>query len=233
MRPHPRPATDRPRARMTDFAGQQFLFHPDRALVWPARRTAVVADVHFGKASLFRAAGVPVPAGTTSHDLARLSAIVEQTAAKRLLILGDLLHGREGRADSTFSAVEAWRGRHADLSITLVRGNHDRHAGDPPEAWRVEVVDGPLVEADIAFQHEPPEGTAAGMPTVCGHVHPTARLEDFDGAAASAACFVVDAASKTMILPAFGRFTGGCRMPAAPGRRFFVPTGERVVEVPC
>lgn len=230
MRPQVCPTTHRPRARMIDFAGQQFLLHPDRALFWSARRTLVIADLHFGKAALFRSSGVPVPSGTTSHDLSRLSRLIAQTMPRRLLVLGDLLHGRAGRAEETFDAVQAWRDGFPDLAITLVRGNHDRGAGDPPAGWRIEVLDQPLVEADIAFRHEPPDPGDTGLPCVCGHLHPTVRLEDFDGGAASAACFVLDTRARTLILPAFGRFTGGCRIPATPGRRFFVPTGQRVVE---
>ena len=42
---------------------------PQRAVWWPAARTAFVADVHFGKAATFRRAGQPVPHGTTAANL--------------------------------------------------------------------------------------------------------------------------------------------------------------------
>jgi uncharacterized protein len=219
------------KTRMIEFAGHSFELHPYRALVWPARRTLVVADLHFGKASHFRAAGVPVPVGTTSHDLLRLSMLIGMTGATRLLILGDLLHGKDSRADSTCRAVAEWRKGHEKLAITLVRGNHDRAAGDPPRDWRFDVVPaGPFVEDGIAFQHEPPTVmTWRTPPTVCGHVHPAARIEDFDGSAAGVACFVVE--DRMMILPAFGRFTGTAKVERTETRRLYAVAADRVVKV--
>lgn len=218
------------KTRMIEFGGQHFELHPLRALYWAARQTLVVADLHVGKAGLFRALGIPVPGGTTAHDLNRLTTLVESTGARRLLILGDLLHGRAGRGDATFAAVAAWRARHRQLEVTLVRGNHDFSAGDPPREWGFCVVSGPVVEDGIAFQHEPPTViTWRTPPTVCGHVHPAARLRDFDGSAAGVACFVIE--QRLLILPAFGRFTGGSRVEQRDDRRLYAVAADRVVQV--
>lgn len=216
--------------RMIEFGGQNFELHPLRALYWADRRTLIVADLHVGKASLFRALGIPVPGGTTTHDLNRLTTLIESTSARRLLILGDLLHGKSGRGDSTFAAVAAWRRRHADVAITLIRGNHDLSAGDPPPEWGISVPPGPLVEDGIAFQHEPPAViTWRTPPTVCGHIHPAARLRDFDGSATGVACFVIE--QRLLILPAFGRFTGGSRVEQRDDRRLYAVAADRVVQV--
>ena len=40
------------------LAGERLELRADRSLFWPARRTLVVADLHFGKADAFRAASV-------------------------------------------------------------------------------------------------------------------------------------------------------------------------------
>ena len=116
---------------------------PQRALWWPAARMVMVADVHFGKAATFRRAGQPVPHGTTADNLARLDAVLAATGADHLVFLGDFLHARSGAADELWQQLLPWRQRHAHVARTLVRGNHDQHAGDPPAALALAVVNEP------------------------------------------------------------------------------------------
>ena len=88
---------------------QRLTLLPQRAVYWHERRTLLVADAHFGKASTFRSAGIPIPRGTTTADLARLESAVQATGAERLVFLGDLLHARAGRGAETLAAVARWR----------------------------------------------------------------------------------------------------------------------------
>ena len=207
------------------FAGQLFTLTSDRAVYWPGAKTLFLADLHFGKAASFRALGVPVPGGTTAKDLLRLSALIGFFKPDRLLILGDMLHAKQSHAVT--DQLLAWRQAHAALAIELVIGNHDRRAGQPAEELGIHVHIEPLIEQGIAFEHEPPAETA--RPTVAGHVHPTVRLEDFDGSGVSVPCFVVE--DDQMIVPAFGSFTGGWKMDRVPGRKLYVSAAGRVVEV--
>ena len=46
-----------------ELAGEQMDLLPERAVWWGARGALLVADVHLGKASTFRARGLPVPEG--------------------------------------------------------------------------------------------------------------------------------------------------------------------------
>ncbi|HEX8323374.1 MAG TPA: ligase-associated DNA damage response endonuclease PdeM [Tepidisphaeraceae bacterium] len=208
------------------FGGHAFEPLAERALHWPARRTVILSDLHVGKAAVFRARGLPVPTGVTTKDLDRLAAIVEQTAAERVLILGDFLHAKESH-DSA-SHIERWRSRHASLAVEIVPGNHDKHLGSLDPALKFKKLEAVHVEAGLAFVHDPAEVQA--LPVLAGHVHPRARLSDFDGSGVSVPCFVVD--ERVLILPAFGSFTGGCRMATADGRRLLATAANRVVEVP-
>ena len=47
-------------------AGTRWVLLAGRALLWPERRTLLVADLHLGKGAVFRARGVPVPSGSTA-----------------------------------------------------------------------------------------------------------------------------------------------------------------------
>jgi len=68
-----------------EFGGSAWRALPQRAALWLDRCWLLVADLHFGKSATFRARGVPVPAGTTQADLARLTALIEATRARRLV----------------------------------------------------------------------------------------------------------------------------------------------------
>ena len=207
-------------------AGENLLLLPEKAIYWPAERMLIIADIHFGKAAAFRALGVPVPRGTTSENLAGLDALVAQHGAERVVFLGDFLHARAAHASSTQLAMLAWRQRHPDLQLMLVRGNHDLHAGDPAAALGIELVDEPHQVGPFAFCHHPDVETPGYV--LAGHVHPVYVLATrFD--ALRLPCFVVG--QERMILPSFGSFTGGHAVKPEPGDNIYVTSGDAVHSV--
>lgn len=207
-------------------AGENLLLLPEKAVYWPAEQMLIIADIHFGKAAAFRALGVPVPRGTTSENLAGLDALVAKHGARRVVFLGDFLHARAAHASSTQLAMLAWRQRHLDLGLTLVRGNHDLHAGDPAAALGIELVDEPHAIGPFAFCHHPDIDTPGYA--LAGHVHPVYVLATrFD--ALRLPCFVVGSAR--MILPSFGAFTGGHAVKPEPGDNIYVTSGDAVHSV--
>src|SRR5688572_8853137 len=113
-------------------ADADLLLHPSGAVLVSEEKTLLIADAHFGKAVSFRKLGVPVPAGTTTETLDVLSAVIEETKAEHVVFLGDFLHSKRSHAPATLGALARWRARHGGLALTLVRGNHDDRAGDPP-----------------------------------------------------------------------------------------------------
>jgi len=210
------------------LGGERVELYAERALYWPRERTLFVADVHLGKAATFRAHGVPLPRGVTAADLARLSRLLAYTGAHRIVVLGDFLHARKGRVPALDTAVAAWRAAHPSVAITLVRGNHDAHAGDPPAAWNIDCVTAPCALAPFIACHEPaapPSGYA-----LCGHVHPGVRLSGSGEETARLPCFVLG--RRHAVLPAFGRFTGLAVVARAPGVRLVAIAGTRLFALP-
>jgi DNA ligase-associated metallophosphoesterase len=197
---------------------------PQRAAYLPAQRTLLVADAHIGKAASFRRLGVPVPEATTDETLQRLTEAIAATGARHLVFLGDLLHSARGCADATLAAVARWREIHAGLALTLVRGNHDSHAGDPPADWGVACVDGPLHLGGLALAHHPE--TVPNAYVIAGHLHPAGVVVGRGGDRLRLPCFHFGAA--VGVLPAFGAFTGMHVMPRAPGDRVFVVAEDSV-----
>jgi uncharacterized protein len=209
------------------FGGQSLQLLSDRAILWTRFKTLIVADVHLGKAQTFRSMGVPVPGGTTHTDLSRLTSLIQQHDATRLIVLGDLFHALAGMGEELFSQLIAWRREIESTQLVLVRGNHDARAGDGPPELNMTCLD-VLMEEGLAFTHHPPEQTA--IPTLCGHVHPGARLADFDGSGVTVPCFVKS--ENVLILPAFGRLTGCQRVEPRAGQSLYIAAAGRVVQLP-
>lgn len=213
-----------------ELAGESVTLLHERALHWPRRRALILADLHLGKAAAFRALGAPAPEAATAHDLRRLDLLLNQTRAERLIILGDLLHARAGLADCVLSAAGDWarRAEARGVSITLVRGNHDLAAGDPPDDWGVECCDPPCRDGPFAYRHEPHE--TSGAYTLCGHLHPSVMLDCPTGVSMRTRCFWFSPA--VGVLPAFGSFTGAKVFRPRPGDRVYLVGEDAVVEAP-
>jgi len=171
---------------------------------------------------------VPLPRGSSAADLARLSAVLEQTGARRLVVLGDFLHAAAGRVAALDSAFRKWRDRHAAIGIVLVRGNHDDRAGDPPAPWCVTVVDDPHPLAPFLACHIPV--TPRSGYALCGHVHPGVTLHGPADQLERLPCFVLG--RRRAILPAFGGFTGLARASPLAGDRFVAIAGARLFALP-
>lgn len=209
-------------------AGETLWLLPERALWWPARRMLFIADLHLGKAATFRAQGHPVPAGTTRGNLDRLASLLRQHDAVGLVVLGDFFHAPESLTPSVQAALVQWRADFPTLQLTLVRGNHDRRAGDPPAALGITVVDEPWRIGPFAACHHPQ--AVSGSLALAGHLHPVVRLYGRGRDRLRLPCFVLDA--QQLLLPAFGEFTGGWDVEAADGQQVFVVGDGGVWKLP-
>ena len=217
-------------------AGDDVVLHPSGAALLASHSTLLVADAHFGKAVSFRRLGVPVPSGTTSETLAALTRALGDTRATRIVFLGDFLHSKRSHAAGTLDAITAWREAHPGLAITLVRGNHDDRAGDPPAHLGIHVVDEPLMMGGFALCHHP--RPVPGAYVMAGHWHPCISVGGrmFDRLRLPCFWFGDDSgelpANAVGVLPAFGSFTGMHRIEPRAGDRIFPVAEETVRAIP-
>ncbi len=218
------------------LAGTEAVLHPSGAALLAAEQTLLIADAHFGKAVSFRKLGVPVPSGTTTQTLGRLSAVLAETQARRVVFLGDFLHSRHSHAPATLAALGRWRAEHADIRLTLVRGNHDDRAGDPPATLDITVVDEPLALGPFALCHHP--RPVPGAYVLAGHWHPCVSVGGRAFDRLRLPCFWLGDDSGTLpgnavgVLPAFGAFTGMHRIEPRAGDRIFPIAGDVVRALP-
>lgn len=199
----------------------------DRAAYWPAQKALLLADVHLGKDQVFRRSGVAVPAGVLAADLARIDALIEQTQAERLIVLGDWVHAPPRTDDDWPEQIALWRRSHAQLSIDLVLGNHDR-ALDPWLAqWDIR-PHRPWLDLDgLKLVHDWTD--APGQPGISGHLHPGVIIKNRRQRLRLPAFLLGD---DHLVLPAFGRFTGLMTETDFPARRRIAIAGAQLIELP-
>jgi uncharacterized protein len=210
-----------------ELKGQSFVLFPERAAFWHEQSALLIADPHWGKAATFRAGGIPVPSGTTTDAVKRLSSLVERTNAGRIFFLGDLLHAESGRSRSMFASLSQWRSANADIDVVLVRGNHDKRAGDPPGELGFSCVDAPYVIGPFVLAHYPLPSEAGYV--IGGHVHPGVRLYGSGRQRERLPCFVFS--PQVGILPAFGDFTGLGDVEPGDGVRVYAIADDEVILV--
>lgn len=198
---------------MLELAGERVELFGERALYWPRHRRLLIADLHLGKADIFRRAGIGLPRGGTAHDLDRIELLFRMSGAEELWVLGDVLHG--AATDTAWRATwDAWRERNAGRRIAALAGNHDRAlvaAGLDIELLG-EAVDAP----PFALRHEP--SGAEGLHVIGGHLHPCVTLPGL-GSRRWPAFWLRRNAT---VLPAFSAFTGGVGVLPGPGERVVV-----------
>ena len=211
-----------------EIAGNRLLLLADKALYWPQQQILCIADAHFGKASAYRAMGQPVPRGTTAANLFRLDRLLQRYPANQLIFLGDFLHGPKSHSPATLTELREWRQRQGKLACTLIRGNHDLRAGDPPADIDIQIFDEPWLLAPFALRHTP--ALHAGYHVIAGHSHPVFELQGKGRQRLRLPCF--QCTDELTLLPSFGDFTGGYCVHSEPGRRIFITDGSGVWPVP-
>ncbi len=212
------------------FGGHALCALPEGALLWPARRALLVADLHFEKASWFAARGQMLPPYDSLATLADLAALVTKTGAEELWCLGDSFHDSDGCERLPQEAQIRLRALTEGLRWTWITGNHDP---DIKDRCGGEVADEAEVDG-LILRHE--ADPLESRPELSGHFHPKLRVA-VRGKQIARRCFV--ATERKIVLPAFGALTGGLDVnhPAlvkavGRGAEALVPVEQRLLRFP-
>jgi len=208
-------------------AGEKMIAMADKALFWPAESTLFVADVHLGKDAAMLASAIPIPLGSTTETLCRLSHVLDLSGAKSLILLGDLWHAKAGRTPRFTEEFVCWRRRHASVKMLLVEGNHDLKSGPLPAEADVTTVSEPHAMGPFALCHMP-EPRDTGY-VLSGHIHPGVVMEGMGRQSVKLPCFWFG--PQAAVLPAFGVFTGCASVRPASGDQVFVVFDGKILSV--
>lgn len=201
------------------LADEPVQLYAERALYWSRRNRLLIADLHLGKADVFRRAGIGLPRGGTAHDLQRLSALIDASGARELWVLGDVLHGPAPDAAWRKDWFR-WRESHAAVRIGALVGNHDRALADA--RLDIDLLGVALDDAPFALRHEPVDHPE--LHVLCGHLHPCMGLPGL-GPRRWPAFWL---RRNQVILPAFSMFTGGITVEPGAGESVAVCVEDTV-----
>lgn len=175
----------------------------DRAgcLLLVDERILIVSDLHFEKGSSYAQNSQMLPPFDTRATLDALANCLRSYRPRTLVALGDSFHDkgadiRMGGADSNIlhelmSQVEEW---------VWIEGNHDPK---PPVRFGGTVLE-TLEIGSTQLRHQATGIAEPGL--ITGHLHPCAKVKT-RSRTVRARCFATDL--KSLIMPAFGAFTGG------------------------
>lgn len=199
-----------------------------RAVYRPEHGTLLVADLHWGKGETFRHWGIPIPGTVFSFDMQRLAGLVEAYNPKKIVVLGDLIHGKYGLTADLINTIQTWRQQYP-VSMSLVLGNHDRVVKSVREHlqhWSIDWHAGPLEEDGFIYSHEPLKGYTGF--NWYGHIHPTFRMKS-PGDVLRLPCFHIG--NNFGILPAFNVFTGGFNIVPQLGEAIYVTGDDFLIKI--
>jgi uncharacterized protein len=181
------------------LGGENFIADVSGALLHPASETLIVADLHLEKGSYFAMRRQMLPPYDTAATLARLTAVAAKRRPKRIISLGDSFHDKDGPSRMPPGAMDALLALGSAAEMVFVTGNHD------PQSTFSGLADccADIRIGAVTLRHEP---ATTREPQIAGHLHPVAVVVSSKGALRRK-CFAEG--RNTLILPAFGAYTGG------------------------
>lgn len=171
-----------------------------RAAYCKVYEALILSDLHVGKTAHFRKHGIAVPNGVLSQDLERLASLITHFNAKKVIIVGDMLHAGDNSDVDLFCS---WRQGFSAIEFHLVEGNHDRLSKTLEAKLCLTYRDCLLRLGALNFIHNF-DPLADGF-QVTGHIHPGVVIHT----AVSRfrlPCYTLS--EKQLLLPAFSKFTG-------------------------
>lgn len=173
-----------------------------RVVYWRKEDALILSDLHIGKSAHFQRSGIPIPSSILAVDLLRLEELIHHFKPEQLIVVGDLFHARYNKDLDTF---KVWLSSFKNLSIKLVKGNHDRLQNRIYEAFEIEVFSEFLQIDSLKFVHD----FSVIQPdvfTISGHTHPGVLLKGKGKQRVKLPCYQIT--KYQLILPAFSLFTG-------------------------
>jgi len=188
-----------------ELNGESCWISPGRCIYLEKLKTLVLSDLHFGKTGHFRKSGIAIPQQIYLDDLHRLMEQVQHFKPEVILFTGDLFHSDENREHELF---ERWRKSISQVSLLLVKGNHDRLAEDLYSSIGLTVYESYHNIGAFGFLHDIEQDIpeVAGTYVFCGHIHPGIRINGLGKQSLSFPCYQIK--PTYAVLPAFSRFTG-------------------------
>lgn len=202
---------------------QTFYLLPEKVIFWKEQKALVLSDLHIGKASHFRKAGVPISSHIHVNEFFVLDAIIGEFKPERILFVGDLFHSDHNQEWDLFYN---WAHSYGHIELILIKGNHDILPESLYRNSSLNVIDQLLID-NIEFTHERnenPEGY-----NISGHIHPAVSMIGYGKQSLKLPCFLFR--HDHAFLPAFGHFTGMAKIKPSKKDNIFVVAENKIIHV--
>ena len=160
----------------------------------------LVADLHLEQGASLARRGLHVPPYDTMATLNMLEHVLQETGARRLILLGDSFHDAVAHDAVLEQDAERLRRITTAIDTIWIAGNHDPKAHNALGGTCVDE----LALGHVTLRHIPAR-LATGEMEISGHLHPGASIIQ-RGSHIRTKCFIAD--NRRLILPAFGSYTG-------------------------
>jgi len=205
------------------FSGQTFTLLPEKVIYWNEQQALILSDLHVGKASHFRKAGVPISSHIHVTEFFVLDAIIEEFKPRQILFVGDLFHSDHNQEWDLFYN---WSHSYSDIEMILIKGNHDILPDPLYKNSRLKVMDQLLIDK-IEFTHERNENSE--YYNISGHIHPAVSMIGSGKQSLKLPCFMFR--ENHAYLPAFGHFTGMSKIKPSKKDNIFVIAENEIIHV--
>ena len=206
-------------------------------MFWEEEKALIVSDLHFGKTGHFRKSGIAVPASVYKEDLQRLVVQLQYFQPKELIIVGDMFHSH---ANKELELFLKWRRDLSDITIKLIRGNHDILNEEWYETAGIQLSMQSLSIRHFHFVHDIGDQLNRKQGFVenisdersyffSGHIHPGIRIQGTGKQSLCFPCFYFG--KKYAVLPAFSRFTGTAMISPLPGEQVFAIVNQELIRL--
>lgn len=165
-----------------------------------------------------------IPARVNTNNADRLTAIITQTGAERVIFAGDLFHSRH---NNEVAAFKTWRAQFPEVTFQLVIGNHDILEASFYESCLLELFPEKLFLGGICIMHDQPAVTTDFV--IHGHLHPGIKIAGKGRQQIAVPCFALS--DRSLILPAFGDFTGCHYLNAQQFQQLYAVTDSAVLRI--
>jgi len=205
--------------------GEEFVLLPEKVIYWPTRQAILGADLHLGKATHFRKAGIGIPQSIELENLDRLSQLILNQDITTVYLLGDLFHSHYNEQWRVFKKFLL---HFSSISFILIKGNHDILDEAAYVADNLVIYEEFLEIPPFIMTHIPLE-QPHDYYNICGHLHPGVQLKGKGLQSMKLPCFYFS--PTTLILPAFGAFTGTARIEPDKADTIYAITSSEVIRV--
>lgn len=207
--------------------GNTFLLSTNRCIFWQDQKILIISDLHLGKTGHFRKSGIAVPQALYKEDMQRLVTQLQLFKPAQVIVIGDMFHSHDNKEHGLFLK---WRKDFEQLSIVLVKGNHDILKEDwyvqagiqlcNPQQGQESAV---LRINNFFFTHDMNDTILNKSNTehyyFSGHVHPGISIRGLGKQSLRFPCFYFS--KQFAVLPAFSRFTGTIGIKPKPGESVY------------